>query len=79
MTVLTCWSEKPSYTSSLYIRVIQVLVGTDAASHLLDCLSKEVYKVLFSTYGEGVRSQGEKVLTDNFKRLVVRTRLGYHV
>ena len=32
----------------------------EAASHLLDCLSKELYEVLFSTHGEGVSSQSEK-------------------
>ena len=46
----------------------------DAASYLLDCLSREVYNVLFSTYGESVSKQNEKTLKDNIKRLVVRKR-----
>ena len=37
----------------------------DAASYLLDCLSKEVYSVLFSTYGESISRQNERTLVDN--------------
>ena len=46
----------------------------DAASHLLDCLSKEVYGVIFSTYGSAVSTQAEGVLLENIKRLVVRKK-----
>ena len=46
----------------------------DAASHLLDCLSKEVYAVLFSTYGQGLSNHDEKTLTENIQRLVVRKK-----
>ena len=44
----------------------------DAASHLLDCLSKEVYGVIFSTYGSAVSTQFEGALLENIMRLVVR-------
>ena len=37
----------------------------------MDCLSKEVYAVLFSTYGSDISSQEEKALCENLKRLVV--------
>ena len=47
-------------------------ITADAGSHLLDCLSKEVYAVLFSTYGSEISSQDEKALCVNLKRLVVR-------
>ena len=47
-------------------------ITADAGSHMLDCLSKEVYAVLFSTYGSKISSQEEKDLCENLKRLVVR-------
>ena len=47
-------------------------ITADAGSHLLDCLSKEVYAVLFSTYGSEISSQDEKALCVNLKRLLVR-------
>ena len=47
----------------------------DAASYLLDCLSKEVYEILLSSHGEGVSSKSEKVLAENSKRLEVRKRM----
>ena len=47
-------------------------ITADAGSHMLDCLSKEVYAVLFSTYGSEISSQEEKDLRENLKRLVVR-------
>ena len=31
----------------------------DAGNHFLDCLSKEVYSILFGTYGDGVTSKYE--------------------
>ena len=46
----------------------------DAASHLLDCLSKEVYEVIFSTYGAEVSTQAEGELLNNIKRLIVRKK-----
>ena len=39
---------------------------------MLDCLSKEVYALLFITYGSEISSQEEKNLCENLKRLVVR-------
>ena len=44
----------------------------DAASHLLDCPSKEVYGVIFSTHGSAVSNQFEGALLENIMRLVVR-------
>ena len=44
----------------------------DAGSHFLDCLGKEVYSVLFSTYGVEMSSQSEETLCTNLKNLVVR-------
>ena len=44
----------------------------DAGNHFFDCLSKEVYSILFNTYGDGVSNQQENVLRDNVKMLVVR-------
>ena len=44
----------------------------DAGCHFLDCLSKEVYSVLFSTYGAGVSDQDENSLKSNLKRLGIR-------
>ena len=44
----------------------------DAGNHFLDCLSKEVYSILFSTYGQSVSNQQESLLRDNVKKLVVR-------
>ena len=44
----------------------------DAGCHFLDCLSKEVYSVLFSTYGTEVSAQDEDTLKSNLRRLVVR-------
>ena len=49
-------------------------VTKDSSSHLLECLSTEVYSVLFSTYGRGISSQSEAELLLNIKRLVVRQR-----
>ena len=46
----------------------------DAASHLIDCLSREVYEVIFSTYGAEVSTQTEGELLNNVKRLVVRKK-----
>ena len=45
-------------------------LSENAASHLLDCLSKEVYGV----YGAAVSTQAEGVLLENIKRLVVRKK-----
>ena len=45
-----------------------------SSSHLLDCLSKEVYGILFSTYGSDISNQDEKTLSANLKRLVVRKK-----
>ena len=49
-------------------------VTRDSSSHLLECLSPEVYSVLFSTYGREISSQTEADLLGNIKRLVVRQR-----
>ena len=49
-------------------------VTKDSSSHLLECLSSEVYGVLFSTYGREISSQTEAALLENIKRLVVRQR-----
>ena len=49
-------------------------VTKDSSSHLLECLSSEVYGVLFSTYGRAISSQTEQDLLNNIKRLVVRQR-----
>ena len=49
-------------------------VTKDSSSHLLECLSSEVYSVLFSTYGRHISSQTEADLLGNIKRLVVRQR-----
>ena len=46
-------------------------IDTDSYSHLIQCLSPEVHKVLFSTYGEEIMSMTEAHLTDNINRLVV--------
>ena len=52
-------------------------LSENAASHLLDCLSKEVYGAIFSTYGAAVSTQAEGVLLENIKRLVVRKRTSF--
>ena len=44
----------------------------DAGSHFLDCLSKEIYSVLFRTYGTEISAQDENNLKANLKRLDVR-------
>ena len=49
-------------------------VTNDSASHLLECLSSEVYSVLFSTHGREISNQTEANLIKNFKRLEVRQR-----
>ena len=49
-------------------------ISENAGSHFLDCLSKEVYGILFSTYGSDISNQDEKTLSANLKRLVVRKK-----
>ena len=49
-------------------------VTSDSSSHLLECLSSEVYSILFSTYGREISTQTEAELVQNIKRLVVRQR-----
>ncbi len=49
-------------------------VTRGSTSHLLECLSNEVYSVLFNTYGSDIKSQSEAELLFNIKRLVVRQR-----
>ena len=49
-------------------------VTKDSASHLLECLSTEVYSILFSTYGREVSNHTEADLLINIKKLVVRQR-----
>ena len=43
-------------------------VTKDSSSHLLECLSTEVYSILFSTYGEEISAQTEADLLKNIKR-----------
>ena len=52
----------------------KTLVGVtkDSSSHLFECLSFEVYDVLFSTYGREITTQTEATLWVNIKMLVVR-------
>ena len=45
-------------------------ISGDGGSHLLACLSKDVYSVLFSAYGPGISDQSEKDLKSNIMRLV---------
>ena len=49
-------------------------INSDASSHLLACLSTEVYNVLFATYGRTLTDQTELQLQVNIRRLVVRQR-----
>ena len=49
-----------------------IRIAENAGSHFLDCLSKEVYSILFSTYGSDISNHDEKTLKENLKRLVVR-------
>jgi hypothetical protein len=43
-------------------------------SHLQDCLSPEINRVLFSTHGRELLTQTETVMLANIKQLVVRAR-----
>ena len=47
---------------------------TASPSHLLDCLSPEVNRLLLGTYGRDNTAQTENTLLANIKRLVVRQR-----
>ena len=49
-------------------------VINDSVSHLLECLSSEVYSVIFSTHGREVSNQTEVNLLKNIKRLEVREK-----
>ena len=49
-------------------------ISGDGGSHLLACLSKDVYSVLFSAYGTAISDQNEKDLKDNIMKLVVRKK-----
>ena len=49
-------------------------IGENSQHHLLECLSEEIYEVLFSTYGREVQQQSERHLLTNIQRLVVRQR-----
>ena len=49
-------------------------ISGQAANHLLECLSPEVYRVLFDTYGDAVNDMTEVDLTANIEHLVVRKR-----
>ena len=49
-------------------------VSGDGGSHLLACLSKDVYSVLFSAYGADISTQNEATLKENIRKLVVREK-----
>ena len=49
-------------------------ISGQAANHLLECLSPEVYRVLFDTYGGAINDMAEDDLTANLEHLVVRKR-----
>ena len=49
-------------------------VTKDSSNHLLECLSSEVYSVLFSINGCAISFQSEVNLLQNIKRVVVRQR-----
>ena len=49
-------------------------VTNASTSHLLECLSSEIYSVVFSTYGREISKQTEANLLQNIKRLVVKQR-----
>jgi hypothetical protein len=49
-------------------------ISSEASSHLLACLSTEVYNVLFATYGRTLTDQTELQLQVNIRHLVVRQR-----
>ena len=62
-------TEKGSCSSLSTTKASRVV--TDSSFHLLECLSPEVYDVLFSTYGSEITMMTEADLTSNIKRLVV--------
>ena len=49
-------------------------ISGDGGSHLLACLSKDVYSVLFSAYGAGISDLREGDLRENLMKLVVRKK-----
>ena len=49
-------------------------ISGDGGSHLLACLSKDVYSVLFSAYGADISKQNEATLKVNIMKLVVREK-----
>lgn len=49
-------------------------LGKNSPSHLLECLSKEIYNILYSMYGPLMKDQTEENLLTNIKRLVVKQR-----
>ena len=50
-------------------------ITSNTPSHLLECLSKEIMRVLYSTYGAKLPEQAEKTLFTNIKQLVVKQRI----
>ena len=46
----------------------------DGVTHLLACLGKEVYRVLFSAFGSAISDQNEQTLKENIIKLVVRKK-----
>lgn len=49
-------------------------INNNAPSHLLECKSKNIYTILYRTYGEWITGQTEEMLFANIKQLVVKQR-----
>ena len=55
-------------------RSLSAMTGGAVEDTDWECLSTEVYSLLFSNYGSGISAQSEPLLLTNINRLVVRQR-----
>ena len=49
-------------------------ISGDPSSHLLECLSADIHKLMFDTYGQSITGRTEATLMKNIKRMVVTER-----